>query len=546
MAELEPAVALHGWCTECDDTPAAVRCMGCDEVFCRPCWGAQHRRGKRAAHRIVALDESTMAQPVAPERGEGGTAAPAISTYDPATQANSIRPLGGAEPDAERAPEPEPEPEPEQVAPAAAPSGWPDGTPGRGASKAHRALAERCKHIPLRLSDYERELLGFLEGTLHVSEYTDVVDVVSRYGIAARIGSQMEDFCAMESGLVVCKSFKKGAKLVRGDFQDNAELFQQAFEAGRRYKIQNPQKMRTEYGKLMYMLQDWATSSAQRHMGFDVTRPILTVHSFLSERGGLALLASPHLVEATVDVTKHSREDAAAALESKRRCTQLICDEHASSTLPADDIQRCLDSIADSNNYLNMNATPVERMIFHLTENFSPDKVDDGYSLSISGGGGGLRSSRSSSSYSRYSYGYSSLNRGGSKLSHNHPTQYTYVWQTLNLWREISEKMYKLWLLADADLLSTRNTYRLCNTGQGLNRVQSCPNVGAEMSDILREVQRRCGSWVGLSVVHLGDRDVPNALVFIDKYTQVARILAPIAQCIDGLDAVWENPNTQP
>lgn len=81
--------------------------------------------------------------------------------------------------------------------------------------------------------------------------------------------------------------------------------------------------------------------------------------------------------------------------------------------------------------------------------------------------------------------------------------------------------MFRLWCTCDDDLLGGQNGYRLTNTGQGLNRVQQAPNVQRVMHSILYRCQQRIGNWVGSAVIHLGDHNVPNALMLIDKYTQV-------------------------
>lgn len=53
--------------------------------------------------------------------------------------------------------------------------------------------------------------------------------------------------------------------------------------------------------------------------------------------------------------------------------------------------------------------------------------------------------------------------RGGARLSHSHSRQYCYVLQSLHLWKEINEQMFRLWLLSEEDLLDpTRPYVQLC------------------------------------------------------------------------------------
>ena len=82
-------------------------------------------------------------------------------------------------------------------------------------------------------------------------------------------------------------------------------------------------------------------------------------------------------------------------------------------------------------------------------------------------------------------------------------------------------------MAAEDDLLDTAvRPYRLRDTGQGLNRVQPAPRCQQAMSQVLHECRSHCGGdWVGSTVVHLGDHNVPNALFFLVKYAAVPAIL---------------------
>jgi len=426
-----------------------------------------------------------------------------------------------------------------------------------------REWIAHCRYIPLRLTEDERKLLVLLEAGLNVSEYTDDVDTISRRSKTTRIIEGLRDMISIASGLYICSGLKKGEKLVSQGLEspEAEEFLQKVFEVGRRFKIMNPSKMRSSYGKLMYMLQDAMPRSSQEAIGMNLWKPLEMVTTYLDRKGAIKMLLDSRCKIATMDISSmdeeghpRKRADIDHDLEQKRSAERALVNEFATgddALLTQDEVERVLASLADANNYLAANVRPVERILSMLTTNFTPASAEKGFSLALGGGGlSGIVSSYSSSYYGR-GYGMGSSYGARAKLSHDHKTHFTFVFQTFTLWREIMKQMYKLWCLADDDLLcggeGHSSGYQLWNTGQGLNRVQRCPKVAAEMSRLLDLARRQVGgSWVGLSVVHLGDRDVPNALIFIDKYTQVPRILAPIVEVIDAIDSPNSAFNSNP
>ena len=122
-----------------------------------------------------------------------------------------------------------------------------------------RSLPAFTATVPLRLNSRERVLLTTLTSALTVSEYTDVVDIVSRRHKSQRIVDEILEAVSIAVGLGMCGAGGKERAGVDGEMrnaakgepEEAAELLQEVFEVGRRNKVLNPEKMRTTYGKLM-------------------------------------------------------------------------------------------------------------------------------------------------------------------------------------------------------------------------------------------------------------------------------------------------------
>ncbi|EPR63254.1 putative adenylosuccinate lyase [Toxoplasma gondii TgCatPRC2] len=416
-----------------------------------------------------------------------------------------------------------------------------------------------ARFVPLRLTFEERVFLRLLESTLEVSEYTDKIDILCGGSKARRMAREIRQVCAILSGLALAHNYEEGQRLVRDhDFVSNRAFFQTVFEIGRRYKILNPERMRSAYGKLIYLLMDAKKPEVLQLLQFDCVTPVNTVYSLLAgKKNGLQLLKDPLVRVATMEIMPEgkSRAQIQREIKEKQNAIKTLARKYAGRDVPKhspgffglrlsffqrsdsggdeglraetgdersdlltpDEIEQCLYSLGDHNTYLRFNREPCDRMIGFLRQYFDPSEPEEGYSLAISSG------------------------TGGARLTHSHSRQFVYVLQSLTLWREVCSEMFVLWQMAEADMLHSGNCYRLRDTGQGLNRVQDCPRVSNAMYAILERVQRLTTSWVGSAVVHLGDHNVPNALMFIDKYTQVPRILGPLVLCLEKLPEVYES-----
>lgn len=521
----QESIPADGLCIECGDQPAELDCKNCKEPFCSVCYNYLHRTGNRKNHKTNSYSSGSKSGSI-----NGSKRAAESQLENPGSESSACDENDDKSDSSFSDDEDDEDGDgPRHDLSASVQSIASDRGEKVGSAAGYelvQLIKNSTKYIPMRLTYEERKLLRLLEAALNVSEYVDKVDILSYTSKAKRMVAQLKEMCSILAGLVVATDMKAGQSLFEDkEFSANAEWFQTVFEVGRRYKIMNPEKMRDSFGKLVYMIMDSRLPEVKDAMEFDLYKPINTVFSTLKSRNALDLLDDELILQATAEIIATNKPRSRIQMEIKRkeRAIEILARRFSKNeNISKDEIRQCLYSISDYHAYLRANRQPVEELMKMLESNFDANEIKHG-------------------THEEFSLGIS-FGRSGARLSHNHTKQYHYVKQSLTLWSQIMKDMFMLWTLADDDLLSVNTRYHLSDTGQGLNRIKACPSVSRAMHNIIHKAQTRTGSWIGSSVVHLGDHTVPNALFFLDKYLQVPRILNPVYLTLTQIDATSRDP----
>ena len=117
-------------------------------------------------------------------------------------------------------------------------------------------MVERAKYIPLRLTYEERKALRLVCSATSISNYTDAVDQQFKSKIK-RQHVMLQYIVSFLSGIITSNNYDEGRSVIENrNFIDYQKQIRNHLEIARRYKITNPEKMRSEYGKLVYLIQD--------------------------------------------------------------------------------------------------------------------------------------------------------------------------------------------------------------------------------------------------------------------------------------------------
>ena len=117
-------------------------------------------------------------------------------------------------------------------------------------------------------------------------------------------------------------------------------------------------------------------------------RPLTTVAVFLERLGATAVLDDPLMTIATAEILSsgRSRQTIQQDIKLNDKARKTLAQKYCSEACTQDAILSAIYSFSDNNSYLLFNRDPIDRMLTHLTEHFTPFNSEGEFSLAISTG----------------------------------------------------------------------------------------------------------------------------------------------------------------